>query len=97
MNHLHRARCPKRCALLSFIGFFLINAGWLVNASASVEEQTGFLAITEENDSLSNPFGQHQDRHYTQGLKISLFGGDDFLTNVTTQLNNILPAIGFRP
>lgn len=67
------------------------------HASATVEKQTGFLAVTEENDSLSNPWGTHQDRHYTQGIKISLFGGDDFLTNVTGTLDRILPAWGFRP
>jgi lipid A 3-O-deacylase len=66
-------------------------------ASASVQEQTGFLAITEENDSLAGPFTTHQDRHYTQGLKISLFGGDDFETNITATLDRILPAWGIKP
>jgi hypothetical protein len=66
-------------------------------APASVEEQTGFLAITEENDSLAGPFTTHQDRHYTQGFKISLFGGDDFETDITASLDRILPAWGIKP
>ena len=70
---------------------------WLGNASATVEEQGGFLSLTEENDSLSNPFGPHQDRHYTQGLKLSLFGGDNFAPGITNKLNDLLPAWGFKP
>ena len=59
------------------------------NASANVDEQTGFFAATVENDSFANMFGDHQDRHYTAGLKIMLFGGDDFATNLTTRLNRL--------
>jgi lipid A 3-O-deacylase len=73
-------------------------AGWATGASASSDpEQTGFFSITEENDSLSNPFGPHTDRHYTQGLKICLFGGDDFATNATARLNDLVPAWGYQP
>lgn len=62
-----------------------------------MEEQAGLFAVTEENDSLGNPFGPHQDRHYTQGLKFSLFGGDDFAPGIKKSLNDILPAWGFKP
>jgi hypothetical protein len=81
------------------IAFLLINTLHPLNSSAATtdDDQSGFLAITEENDSLSNPTGDHQDRHYTQGLKISLFGGDDFMTNTTANLNRLLPAIGIQP
>src|ERR1035437_67640 len=96
MHQLLRA-FPLRRRPLSFIAFFLISAGRLLNASATTEDQTGFLAITEENDSFANPFGIHQDRHYTQGLKISLFGGDDFMTNTTARLDRLLPAWGIKP
>lgn len=64
---------------------------WLMDSSAHADDQKGMLAITEEDDSFANPFRNHQDRHYTQGLKISLFSGDDFMTNTATWLNGILP------
>ena len=97
MYQFLRALRPRRRATLSFIAFFLISAAWLLNASAATDDQSGFLAITEENDSFSNPFGTHQDRHYTQGLKISLFGGDDFMTNTTARLDRLIPAWGINP
>src|SRR5882724_7650472 len=97
MYGLPRNVRPKRRATLGFVAFFLISTGGIFNASATTEEQTGFLSFIEENDSLSNPFGPHQDRHYTQGLKISLFGGDDFMTNTTASLNRLIRAWGFKP
>jgi lipid A 3-O-deacylase len=60
-----------------------------LNASAAVDEQTGFLALTVENDALSDPFGEHQDRHYTAGVKLVLFGGDEFASNLTAHLNRV--------
>ena len=86
----------KRGVFVGVVCLLLVGAGWMRRAAAE-EAQTGFLAGTEEDDSLNNPFGRHQDRHYTQGFKISLFGGDDFATNVTTALNNALPAWGIKP
>jgi lipid A 3-O-deacylase len=88
MNRLSRA---------CLITFLLVNTLHLLNASAATDDQSGFLAITEENDSFSNPFGLHQDRHYTQGLKITLFGGDDFMTNTTANLDRLIPAWGINP
>jgi len=87
----------KQCVYGSLGCLLLVCAGGMSVAAAAEEDQTGFLSATEENDSLNNPFGRHQDRHYTQGLKISLFGGDDFATNITTTLNNALPAWGIKP
>ncbi len=97
MDQLPRALRPRRRATFSLIAFVLISAGRLLNAFATTEDQSGFFSVIEENDSLSNPFGPHQDRHYTQGLKISLFGGDDFLTNITGRLDGLLPAWGIKP
>ncbi len=92
------APCLRYTPLLVKYAYLILAGlvGWSA-ASAAVEPQTGWLAVTEENDSLSNPFGSHQDRHYTQGLKVVLFGGDDFLTNVTATLNRALPAWGIQP
>jgi lipid A 3-O-deacylase len=87
----------KRSVFVGLGCLLVVCAGWMPGASAAEEEQTGFLSATEENDSLNNPLGRHQDRHYTQGLKISLFGGDDFATNITTAINNALPAWGIKP
>ena len=97
MDQPLRALSLRRRATLIFITFFLISAGCLLNTLAATDDQSGFLAVTEENDSFSNPFGTHQDRHYTQGLKISLFGGDDFMTNTTARLDRLLPAWGIKP
>ena len=97
MYQFLRALRPRRRATLIFIAFFLIGAGRLLTASAATDDQAAFLAITEENDSFANPFGIHQDRHYTQGLKITLFGGDAFMTNTTANLNRLLPAWGIQP
>src|SRR5215467_3459677 len=72
---------------------------FLYNATAAtppVNEQTGFFAFNEENDSLADAFGSDQDRHYTQGLKLTLFGGDDFWTNGTEALNRFFPSIGIK-
>jgi hypothetical protein len=97
MYQFLRTLRPRRRATLGLIASFLISAGRFANASAATDDQSGFLAITEENDSFSNPFGDHTDRHYTQGLKISLFGGDEFMTNTTGRLDRLLPAWGFKP
>src|SRR5260221_1021709 len=97
MYQFLRALRPRCRATFIFIAFFLIDAGRLLKAVPAAADQTGFLAVPEENDSLSNPFGPHQDRHYTQGLKISLFGGDDFMTNTTARLDRFLPEWGIKP
>jgi hypothetical protein len=98
MNQLGQAWGRRRLAAAG-LGCVLLAcmAGVLAAPASAVEEQTGFLAITEENDSLNGPFGPHTDRHYTQGLKISLFGGDDYETNITATLDRILPAWGIQP
>ena len=87
-----------RCAVVGLSCLLLACSARPCHASASLPEQTGFFAFTEENDSLAGPFGMsHQDRHYTQGLKLTLFGGDDFLTNTTAALDRMLPAWGIKP
>jgi lipid A 3-O-deacylase len=93
-----RSSASKRSFVVSICTLLLAYAGWTVGVSATAtNEQTGFFSITEENDSISNPLGPHQDRHYTQGLKVVLFGGDDFATNATGKLNDLLPAWGYKP
>jgi len=72
------------------ICFFLVFTGLLLDALAATDEQKSFFALTEENDAFSNPFGPHQDRHYTQGLKLSYIFGDNFMTNTTARLNHLL-------
>lgn len=80
--------CRRRVAV-GFVCLVLVGAGWLFDASAAVDEQTGLLALTAENDGFANPFGPHQDRHYTAGMKLVLFGGDGFATNLTARLNGV--------
>ena len=87
---MHRTRR----AVVGFVCLAFVGAGWLSDASG--EEQTGFFALTVENDSLSNPFGPHPDRHYTAGVKMVLFGGDDFATNLTARLNGVANWVSVR-
>jgi hypothetical protein len=65
------------------------------DSSKSVSEnssENGRLGIVEENDY----FGSHDDRHYTQGAKISYLSGpvalDDFWDAPFNALNNLSPA-----
>ena len=97
MRQSPRSSPFKHRASFALIAFLLLVTIGIRTAAATTDNESGFLAITEENDSFGNPFGPHQDRHYTQGLKISLFGGDNFMTNVSARLNDLLPAWGFRP
>ena len=89
MHFARRIILGRRQIVAGFVCLVLVGAGGLCDASAAVDEQTGLLALTVENDSFANPFGEHQDRHYTAGLKMVLFGGDDFATNLTTRLNGV--------
>ena len=89
MNLAKRIVPGQHHVVVGFVCLVLVGAGWWFEASAAVDEQTGLFALTVENDSLANPFGPHQDRHYTAGLKIALFGGDEFATNLTARLNGV--------
>ncbi|HTS19040.1 MAG TPA: lipid A deacylase LpxR family protein [Verrucomicrobiae bacterium] len=91
-------RTPGVCVVQrSLACCLLFLAGAAVTKGASDQPQTGFVSVTEENDSLANPFGTHQDRHYTQGLKICLFGGDDCMPGLTNALNDLFPKWGIQP
>ena len=54
-----------------------------------MNEPGGFLSIIDENDAWSNPFGPHQDRHYTHGSKVTWLAGADEWTNTAAWLNHI--------
>jgi hypothetical protein len=88
MNPAKRLVRRKPRIAVGFVCLVLAGAGWLFDASAA-DEQTGLFALTVENDAFADPFGVHQDRHYTAGLKVVLFGGDDFATNLTARLNGV--------
>jgi lipid A 3-O-deacylase len=97
MNHV-RSVAPRCSAFAKafiprwkLLAAFVFSAPWLMPAAAQTADQKGMLSVTEEDDSFANPFRNHQDRHYTQGLKITLFSGDGFMTNTATWLNGILP------
>lgn len=62
-------------------------AGGFSLSAADAPERGGSFSITDENDAWSNPFGPHQDRHYTHGVKLAYIGGDDDMTNLTARLN----------
>ena len=84
-----------------FIFMGCVAAFWLGAVAASraaVDEPQGAVfAITEENDSLVNTFGPHQDRHYTQGLKFAYLGGDNDFSNATAAISAVLPTFAIDP
>lgn len=86
-----------RCWLSWLACLFLIGLAQQSAAFAAVAEQTGFISVTEENDLFGGLFGVQQNRHYTQGLKVTAFGGDDFMANYTNAVNHRLPAVGIEP
>jgi len=67
------------------------------------QEQDGHvLSFIEENDLLYNPFGEHQDRHYTQGFKLIYLepGAAPSWWARATQLSRLerwLPNVGIEP
>ena len=63
-----RARALRRMsALLGLAACFSFAGAQPLKA----QEQDGHvLSFIEENDLYYNPFGEHQDRHYTQGFKL---------------------------
>jgi hypothetical protein len=69
----------------------------LLTAATAAGSDELSLVVTEENDLFTSPFGPHTDRHYTQGLKLSLLAGDQQFANTTGFLNHLLPAVGFQP
>jgi lipid A 3-O-deacylase len=67
--------------------FSLADANGFSATPADATERGGIFSITDENDAWSNPFGPHQDRHYTHGIKLGYLAGDDSLTNITARLD----------
>jgi hypothetical protein len=51
--------------------FSLAGANGFSAPPLEATEQGGSFTITDENDAWSNPFGPHQDRHYTHGVKLA--------------------------
>src|SRR5437868_2052367 len=71
--------------------------------SLKAQQQDGHvLSFIEENDLLYNPFGKHQDRHYTQGFKLIYLepGAAPSWWARATQLSRLerwLPNVGMDP
>jgi hypothetical protein len=57
-------------------------------------EHAAVLSIAEENDMFSY-LGGNKDRHYTQGAKVSFFGGATNWAGAAAWCNDVLPAVGF--
>jgi hypothetical protein len=55
-----------------------------------------YLSVTEENDLFAHPYGKHQDRHYTQGLRIVAMAGPQYFTNSNAALDRWLPTWSFH-
>ena len=65
-------------------------AALLVAVSAvRAEDAGGFFSIMDENDLYSDPFGTHQDRHYTHGSKLTWVASDDDLPCLTHAFGKI--------
>jgi lipid A 3-O-deacylase len=67
------------------------------DAFAQTDAHAGFFSINEENDAYSDFIGNHQDRHYTHGIKLTYIGGDDELNWATNLLQDFLPPIKIEP
>ena len=74
----------------------LAGLAWAVPAARALVSPDSFVAMTEENDLLANPFGAHTDRHYTQGLRLTLMLGQNSFTNISGRLDRLVPALGFQ-
>jgi len=79
-----------RSLVLATLAVFTVGAriGFSETADAVTERGASF-SITDENDAWSNPFGPHQDRHYTHGIKLAYIGSDEAMTNLTSRLNRL--------
>jgi hypothetical protein len=77
-----------RCAAFILCLFCLLTPSLPASSNQLV------LVVTEENDLFYNPCGEHQDRHYTQGLRIAVMAGPGAFRRATAQLNSLLPAPG---
>ncbi len=70
----------------------------LTVASVALADGSGagpIFAITEENDLFIWPLGPKSDRHYTQGLKLTYFAGEDEMRRSAEWWNTHLPAVAF--
>ena len=71
--------------------FLITTAFCLICWSArSAGEQGGFFDVVDENDAWSNILGQHQDRHYTHGIKLNYMLREHSLSDT----NAVLPLWG---
>lgn len=76
--------------------FCLTLFGLTALTAAAGEPQAPTFSIIEENDLLWNPFGDHTDRHYTQGLKLVYMGGVGAFTNLASRLDRLIPGTGLE-
>jgi lipid A 3-O-deacylase len=84
---------PALVAGLLFVAFWFCPR----QAAAQTETNDMVFTLTEENDSLANPMGSHQDRHYTQGIRFILLWGDTNFPKLSAGLNRTVPAFGLTP
>ena len=83
----------RRISRVVFFVFFFARCA--SGVFAEEEKQGPIFAITEENDLYSSPFSaDHQDRHYTQGLKLTYLGGDDEMPGWAGKVADVLPRWG---
>jgi len=88
----------KRFGTVPFCALAIIAIVAITAEAADDGVRPSFLSVIEENDTFGNIFGvKNQDRHYSQGLKIMLIGGDNTLPKLTSALDRFLPQMGMRP
>jgi hypothetical protein len=69
---------------LIHVALCVLGAGASLHAAEDFDGRA--WAITEENDLFANPFGDHTDRHYTQGLELSFWGRETSSSNWIARL-----------
>jgi len=60
--------------------------------TGAAEERGGFFDVVDENDAWSNFLGQHQDRHYTHGIKFDYTLPEHALADT----NTVIPLWGIH-
>ena len=85
-------------AMIRYFTMLLASTVCLSVMPARADEWQGpILAVIQENDKFSDPFTvHHQDRHYTQGLKLVYLFGEDASPAWMTDLARNLPEFGIE-
>jgi len=82
------------CGMTGVKPFFFTAIFCLTGLSVfAAEERGGFFDLTDENDAWSDFLGEHQDRHYTHGTKVTFMLAEHSLTDTVIPLWGLHDAV----